>query len=83
MCAAAYSSALARTFSAALCVAEAVITVAREACAPMPKRDAVGLAVHHAHALVVDAERFGSDLRHHRLEPLPDRGAAGDDFDKA
>src|SRR6266852_4426121 len=33
---AAYSSAFWRTFSAALWVAEAVITVAREACAPMP-----------------------------------------------
>ena len=30
--------------------------------------DQVGLAVDHAHALVVDAERLGADLRHRGLE---------------
>ena len=47
---AAKSSALARTFIAARRVASPVITVTREANAPMPVIDAVGLAVHDAHA---------------------------------
>ena len=48
--------------------------MAREANAPDAERDAVGLAVDDAHAPVIDAERVGADLRHHRLEALPDRG---------
>ena len=46
-------------------------------------RDAIGLTVDDAHALIVDAERFGGDLRHHGLKPLPERRAAGDHFDRA
>ena len=45
--------------------------------------DAVGLAVDHAAMLVIDAERIGGDLRHHGLETLAERGAAGDDLDHA
>ena len=45
--------------------------------------DAVGLAVDDAAAPVVDAERVGGDLRHDGLETLAERGAAGDDFDRA
>ena len=45
--------------------------------------DQVGLAVDHAHALVVDAERLGANLRHRRLEALPQRRAAGDQFHRA
>src|SRR5258706_12210706 len=33
--------------------------------------DAVGLAVDHRNAAIVDAERVGADLRHHGLEALP------------
>ena len=47
------------------------------------ERDAVGLAVDDAAIFVVDAERVGGDLRHHRLKTLADRGAAGDDLDHA
>ena len=32
---------------------------------------------------VIDAERIGADLRHRGLEALPDRGAAGDQLDRA
>ena len=49
----------------------------------MPERDAVGAAVHHAHAPIIDAERIGADLRHHGLDPLPDRRGAGDHLDEA
>ena len=45
--------------------------------------DAVGLAVDDAALAVIDAERVGGDLRHHRLKTLADRGAAGDDLDQA
>ncbi len=45
--------------------------------------DAIGLAVHDADAAVVDAERIGANLRDHRLDPLPDRGGAGDNLDGA
>ena len=45
--------------------------------------DAVGLAVGHAHAPVVDAQNLGADLRHHGLEALAERGAAGDELDRA
>src|SRR5271166_3958397 len=45
--------------------------------------DPVGLPVNDPHPAVVDTQRVGRDLRHHRLETLPDRGAAGDDFDSA
>ena len=45
--------------------------------------DAVGLAVDHAALLVIDAERVGGNLRHHGLEALAERGAAGHDFDRA
>ena len=45
--------------------------------------DAVGLAVDDAHAPVVDAERLGADLRHGGLETLAERGAAGDQLDRA
>ena len=34
-------------------------------------------------APVIDAEHVGGDLRHHGLEALADRGAAGDDLDRA
>ena len=43
----------------------------------------VGLSVHHRDAAIVDAEGGSADLRHSGLEPLPHRGAAGDDFDRA
>ncbi len=45
--------------------------------------DAVGLAVGDAHAPVVDAQHLGADLRHHGLEALAERGAAGDELDHA
>ena len=32
---------------------------------------------------IVGAEAFRRDLRHHRLEALPERSAAGDDLDLA
>ncbi len=47
------------------------------------ERDAIGLAVNDAAAPVIDAERVGGNLRHHRLKPLPERRAAGDDIDHA
>src|SRR6185437_16300431 len=43
--------------------------------------DAVGLAVHDVDGLVGGAERLGTDLRHHGLDALADRGVAGDDLD--
>src|SRR6185437_2057216 len=45
--------------------------------------DAIGLAVDDADAAVIDAERFRRDLRHHRLEALAERGAAGHELDIA
>src|SRR5258705_5918421 len=43
--------------------------------------DAVGAAMDHAHALIIDAERIGANLRDHGLYPLPDRRRPGDYFD--
>ena len=43
----------------------------------------VGLAVNDPHAAVIDAERLGADLRHGGLEALAERGAAGDQLDRA
>jgi hypothetical protein len=63
--------AFSRTLSAATRVADAVITVAREARAPDAVLDAVGLAVNDAHLLHVGAEHFGGDLGHHGLKPWP------------
>ena len=80
---AAISSALSRTFSAATRVAEAVITVAREACAPMPCSMRSVWPWMTRIFCHVGAEHLGGDLRHHGLEALPDRGAAGDDLDLA
>src|SRR5262249_57487824 len=48
-----------------------------------PIGDAIGLAVGHAHAPMVDAETLGADLRHHRLETLAERSAASDELDRA
>ena len=48
-----------------------------------PEFDPVGLAVGDAHAPVIDAQRLGADLRHHGLEALAERGAAGDQLDRA
>ena len=45
--------------------------------------DAVGLPVHDLDAGIVDAERLGADLRHHRLDALADRGDAGNHLDGA
>ena len=45
--------------------------------------DAVGLAVGDADAPVVDAQHLGADLRHHGLEALAERRAAGDELDRA
>ncbi len=45
--------------------------------------DAVGLAVGDAHPRDVDAEGLRGNLRHHRLEALADRCAAGDHLDRA
>jgi len=45
--------------------------------------NAVGLTVNDAAAPVVDAKRVGGNLRHHRLESLAKRGAAGQDLDHA
>ena len=45
--------------------------------------DPVGLAMGDAHAPVIDAEHLGADLRHHGLETLSERGAAGDELDRA
>src|SRR6185295_12260369 len=47
---------------------------------PDAVRDAIGLPMNDANLGVVDAERIGADLRHHRLETLAERSAAGDDF---
>ena len=80
---AAMSSALSRTFSAATRVADAVITVAREACAPMPCSMRSVWPWITRIFFIVGAEHLGRDLRHHRLEALPDRRAAGDDLDRA
>ena len=80
---AAMSSAFARTFSAPLWVADAVITVAREACAPMPYSMRSVWPWMTRTLPVVDAERVGADLRHHGLEALAERGAAGDHLDHA
>jgi hypothetical protein len=43
--------------------------------------DAVGLAVGHAHASVVEPQGLGANLRHHGLEALAERCAAGDELD--
>ncbi len=81
--AAAMSSALSRSLSAATRVAEAVITVAREACAPMPNSmRSVWPWVTRTRS-IVDADHLGGDLRHHGLEALAERGAAGDHLDGA
>ena len=80
---AAISSALSRTFSAATRVADAVITVAREACAPMPCSMRSVWPWMTRIFFIVGAEHLGGDLRHHGLEALPDRSAAGDDLDLA
>ena len=45
--------------------------------------DAVGLAEHDPHPAVIDPERLGADLRHHRVDALPDRRAAGHQLDRA
>ncbi len=45
--------------------------------------NSVGLAQHHLHPAVVDAQRIGADLRHRGGDPLADRGAAGDELDRA
>ena len=45
--------------------------------------DAVGLAVGDAHAAVVDPQHLGANLCHHGLEALAERGAAGDELDRA
>ena len=45
--------------------------------------DAVGLAVHDAHAGVVDAERVGADLRQRGFHALANRSGTGNDFDGA
>jgi hypothetical protein len=42
--------------------------------------DPIGLAMGHAHAPVVDAQSLGANLRHHGLEALPERSAAGDEL---
>ena len=77
------SSAFSRTFVAATCVADPVMTVAREACAPMPCAIRSVRPWMTLMRLVVDAERFGANLRHRGLEALPQRRAAGDQFDRA
>ena len=41
----------------------------------------IGPSVDDGHTAVVDAQRIAANLRHHRLEPLPERGASGHDFD--
>ena len=45
--------------------------------------DAVGLTVDDAAAPIIDAKRVGGHLRHYGLEPLPERGAAGQHVDQA
>ncbi len=45
--------------------------------------DAIGLAVHDAHAGVIDAERVGADLRQCGFHALADRSGTGNDFDGA
>ncbi len=47
------------------------------------ERDAVGLPMGDAHAAVIDAKNFAAHLRHHRLESLAKRCAAGDQLDRA
>jgi hypothetical protein len=47
------------------------------------ERNAVGLAMNDAAAPVVDAKRVGGNLRHHGLESLAERGAPGQDLDRA
>ncbi len=49
----------------------------------LPERDAVGAAMHHPHAPIIDPERVGADLRNDGLDPLPDRGRAGDHLHEA
>ena len=44
---------------------------------------AVGAAVHHADALHRHLQNIGADLRHHRLDALPDGGRARDHLDAA
>ena len=64
-------------------VASPVITVTREANAPMPwSMRSVRPWTTRTRA-VVDAERIGADLRDHRLDALSDRGRAGHDLDGA
>src|SRR6516162_11347628 len=46
-----------------------------------PVLDPVGMPVHDPHPAIIDAQRIGSDLRHHGLKALSDRRAAGHDFD--
>jgi hypothetical protein len=71
---AATSIAFARTFSAAMRVADPVITVTRAACAP--NRDRCGRCGRGPRARsVIDAKRVRADLRDHGLGPLPDRSA--------
>ena len=45
--------------------------------------DQVGVAMDDPHLAIIDAERLGADLRHRGLEALAERGAAGDQFDRA
>ncbi len=72
-----------RTSTAASRVASPVITVTRDAKAPWPKAIRSVRPWTTRTRRVVDAERVGADLRHHGLDPLPDRSGAGDHLDQA
>ena len=39
--------------------------------------------MHHANLAIIDAKFVGADLRQHCFHALPDRGGAGDDFDRS
>src|SRR4051812_32188231 len=45
--------------------------------------DAISLTVGDTYAPVVDSQHLGADLRHHGLEALAERRAAGDELDRA
>src|SRR6516164_11737520 len=79
---AATSSALARTLSAAACVALPVMTEAREAWAPMPY-GMRSVCPDHPHPAVVEPQRIGADLRHRGGETLADRRTASHQLDRA
>ena len=74
---------MSRTFAAAIRVASPVITVTREANAPMPNAMRSVWPCTTRTRAIIDAERVGANLRDHGLDALADRSRAGDDLDRA